>query len=251
MTYDNNFDDDDVLANLSVENTKTFKESVFIKPKADFKINQTKDFHIVRGFLIRQFFKGKTPMCKSWNGEIGKARDEEGKFRGAEKECKTCPYLNGVIVEGQEEKIKCNPGYTLILEHPDPEKEYNITINKESQINLENYRSELKKMGLKVDQVITGFTRDESQRSPVGFAFKFNLVRELKLDYTEAEKDSLNEIISSIKEDGESLSSKKIADILMKYKPLKDAGISQERATRLAVSIADANGMITEEAKFV
>lgn len=241
---------DNVLQNLNVDNFGTdFKTTVFLKPKMDFKIGREMEFRILSGNMSRVLFKSRSPVCKSWNGETGRQRNADGKYKGEDIICENCVYLKGInITDGDEvQKIKCQTGYTLILEHPDPDSEYSLNLNMESMGNLDSYSKELARMGLTVKQVITGITREESTKT-IGSVFFFRMVRELNIELSEAEKNQLNSMIKMVKEQG-AISAVDVKAMLMKLTALK--GITEERAARLANLIADDKGMITEEAKFV
>jgi hypothetical protein len=240
-----------VLENVSYSSGKNqeFKEKIYIRPKQDFKIGLEKEFRIVRGNPVRNLFKSKVPVCKSWDGCIGKMKGKEGKF-SEERDCEDCGYLAGIVIKGEngDLPIKCQPGYCIILEHPNPDKEYSFTLNTESRINLDNYQKELQKMDLNVDEVVTGITREESTRTN-GSVFNFRFIRELVVQLSDDEKSQLNGIISMVKNNAESISVMEAKEMLMRLTVLR--GISDERALRIATMVADKNGMITENSNFL
>jgi hypothetical protein len=182
---------EDVLENLSFsdEISKDFKTKVYFKPKFDFKIGSEREFVITGGTPVRTFFKNKVPICKSWDGCTGKGKDKEGRFT-EEKDCEDCGYRKGIKILGESgdtQLIKCNLNFNVFMEHSDPDKEFCLTLNTESKINLKDYSKELKKMGLVVNQVVTGITREESTRT-IGSVFTFRFIRELNIEITDVER---------------------------------------------------------------
>jgi hypothetical protein len=188
-------------------------------------------------------------MCKSFDGLTGKKKTMEGWSKDP-IDCLTCPYNKGISIDGGD-KLKCQLQYAIQFKHEDPSKEYQVSLNQTGMNNLDNYNNELRKMGLRITQVVTSITREESEKY-VGSEFKFAFVRETNLTMSELEKVKINSIIEGIKAgESDSLSVPRVADMLMMFKDLKDVGLTKDRALRLATAAANGNSMITEDTEFL
>jgi hypothetical protein len=243
---------DDVLEEIEISGGKEFKENVFLNKKDHFKIGKTREFVVTRGFATRQFFKNKTLICKSFDAKTGRKRTSTGWAKEMD-DCSECGYAKGknIGTDDQKDKIQCDVGYTLLFEHENPSKQYCLNINRSSYINLDKYKKELLKMGLVIQQVITGVTREESTKFN-GSEFKFNFIRKIDLTYSDLEKEKLNFIITTMKnKQSDAQSVPFIADMLMKMKALSEVGLTKERALVLAKSIADDDDLISEDAEFI
>jgi len=225
-----------VLNDVIVEDLKTYKTNVYIDAQTDMPMGNGRNFVITNGHLTRALFESKgAPTCRSWDG-----------YTSADGE-KICTKLNEIT--GRQEPVcpftvkdanpKCNLSYQIYLEHDNAEKQYVLKLNMTQRRALSDYVKKIAGMGLDVDKVITKITRIESPKGVTSkFLYKFEYVSELNLDPTEAEQKALNDIRAEVANSG-AMSVEDATDLLMMLSALKAAGITQNRAKRLAESIAE------------
>lgn len=225
-----------VLKNVKTESAKSqtnYASKEYLGAKADFPINVQREMRIIDGTPSRMMYLGKNHGCRSFDGEVGKIIESGYKD---ERICEDCKYKYGFKDEDGTE-YKCKRQYTLVFEHEsDPEKVYVLTISYGAQKKLEAYSETLAAEGLSEDQVITGITRIENPDGP-GTTYKFEKVRELKLEMSLEEEAALEMLRSRALSTGEPIPVKRAASVLTTMSSL--AGISQERAIKLVESIAE------------
>lgn len=211
------------------------KELVYLKIKTALPIGQAKEFHIVGGNKTRQLFRGKTPECMSFDGEVGKLVASGYK---EERLCSECQYLKGVG-EG-DDKVKCQYKFALHIEDPDPEKEQRLSIGFGAHISFSEYAEKLFAEGLDVPDVMTKITRLENPSGP-GYLYNFEKGAVLNIQKTEAEEKFISELLNHAKENGP-IEYDYAVSVIMKNKDL--AGITEDRAKAVLNTVA-VDGMIS------
>lgn len=210
------------------------KDLVYLKIKAALPIGQAKEFRIVDGHKTRQLFRGKTPECMSFDGEVGKVVASGYK---EERLCNECPYKKGVG-EG-DDKVKCQYKFVLHIEDPDPEKEQRLSIGYGAHVSFSEYAEALFKEGIDVPDVKTKITRLENPNGP-GNVYRFEKGALLKLQKSDAEEKFLSDMLKHASENGP-IEFDYAMTVIMKTKEL--AGITEEKAKALLNTIAK-DGMI-------
>ena len=213
------------------ENNDQFndQEKVYLSPKKDFPMNKTFEYRIIDANPMRQLFRGNNPVCTAFDAENGRTRESLWKET---KPCSECEFKKGVM-EG-ENKIKCQLKLSVLMEHEDPEKVYEVKLPYGSYIEFSKYVKELHAAGTDVPNVMTKITRIENP-SGNGGLFTFEMGDPVAID-NETEEESaevvLNEAeevaLAKIEAMGEEMDVEFAAKMLMKTKSLE--GISYERA---------------------
>lgn len=219
-----------------------FKDTVYMKAKQDFPINVAQEHRIVDAHATRQRFANNKPACVSFDGELGRIPATGYKET---VECAECKYKKGKDPETGEELDKCQYKLALIIEHEDPEKEYQIKISYGSQLEFSKYIKELAAENLSPDKVITAITRIENPDGPGGlYQFEKVSLAEGVTAVSEAEQTALDDLVKKIVAMGETVDVDFAAEMLMKVKSL--GGITKEKALELVESVAT-DGMISGE----
>ena len=209
-------------------------ERDYLKAKEHFPINVPKEYRIIGAHPARQLFSGGQPQCRSHNGVTGRSRETDWKI---DIECKSCPKQK----EADKDK-KCQYKFVLEIEHPDPEKKYEITMGYGAQKAFSEYVKGLIEEELDADQVMTKITRIENPDGP-GTTYTFAkgailAVKALSAD----EQKAVDAVKQKIKSDyGGRMDAEKVALVLSS---MGTAGINDSRATEIANMLA-VDGMIT------
>ena len=188
-------------------------ERVYLKAKTDFPINVPKEFRIIGAHPARQFFAANQPQCRSHDGKVGRSRETEWRV---DIECKECPR--------QKEKDinkKCQYKFVFELEHPEPGKQYELTVGYGAQIAFTEYLKGLLAEGLDADQVMTKFTRIENPDGP-GTTYTFAKGTVLvEKELTEPGQKAIDAVTQRIKHDyGGAAGTDKLATRLTGRSPL-------------------------------
>lgn len=225
-----------------------FKKSIYLKHGVDMKTNIGRDMHIVAAKETSSLFRmpKQERGCSSWDRITGINWNNNEKV-----ECETCPYRfrrdnKGLAVTeidketGKEKEFiyKCNLNYALIIEHPEPDKQFVLTVNyKVYKDNFMKYMRELQTKGLEVNNVITKITKVDAPPGMKGKPniYEFEFVEELNIDVTIEEQDLLDTIKTKLKE---SMVIPDVADLLVELAASRHIEIDAGRARRLVENIA-------------
>lgn len=205
------------------------KEIVYMKAKADFPFNVSKEVVITHAHPARSMFKGKALFCMSRDGETGRRRSLEGEWSEEDINCRKCEYTKRVIIDDVE--LKCSYNCKIYFENEDDEKENVIGVPYSAQKNLSTYAKELVAAGLDTPIVLTKMTRIEDPQT--GWStYVFELIRELELVMSEEETTCVDDIREKVKSSGNEMSNELVVSVLMSFEKLD--GISESRAKQIA-----------------
>lgn len=242
-----------VLNNVLIEETPVFKKNIYLDPY-DFKLGEGRDFTFLGGTPVRSLFEkiGQGPTCRSWDGmtstegkECVRVNEATGRYEIV------CGYAKGVETTDKEGKpitIKCQQKYNVYLSHPEPDKQYVLSLSFTAQKELSDYIRKLHSMGMEEDKVVTRITRIEPPRgSKAKYIYKFEFVEELKLEMSEIESQMVEEVKTFIVGDDSEWTVIDTADALKTLLAEKGTVIDMTRATRLVMPFSDDGKKINKD----
>ncbi|MDD3040569.1 hypothetical protein [Bacteroides sp.] len=220
------------LSNILLE-TRPNSDKILVRLTANknFPFDSPKKFRILRGQPSRSMFVDRQIVCASDDCETGFS------VNGTKQECATCENKSSGA---------CSYKCLIYMEHPEHGKEYVLGIPYAAQYALSEYVKSLLVEDLDAPDVYTIITRIQTPDNKSTYIFEladdFEVEEETAVELTSSESDAIKELLSQIRERSIQMDIEEFAETL-KYME-EFIGIEDDRAKRIAKSIASKDGLI-------